>query len=273
MRTSGVNPTSADRRRHLGRRVVGPTLPQRELGQRRLHRADELDVRGTLRQRRQGTQALGGLGEPAARHREAAEQLLLEDLVDPERPDVGHAAKGVLAGIPAPEPVLVFGDAAEQVRAEEPHQAEPFRRANTDPCRLDGVLQPARDIEDEDEVGVRAADVVDAADLLGDLERDAQVLDRLVVSPSVPRPIPRVLSAWPSTSRAPTARAAASASFAQSSTPRTWRPASGSGPGPPSPGRAPRTAARPGSGARPPGRPPSPPCPGPRSRRSARGAR
>ncbi len=161
----------------MGRRVVRPALPQRELGQRRLHRADELDVRGALGQRRQGTQALGGLGEPAARHGEAAEQLLLEDLVDPERPDLRHAAQGVLAGIPASQPVLVFGDAAEQVRAEEPHQAESFGRADTDPRRLDGVLQPARDIEDEDEVGVRAADVVDAADLLRDLERDAQVLD------------------------------------------------------------------------------------------------
>ena len=35
------------------------------------------------------------------------------------------------------------------------------------------------------------------------------------ISPRVQRSIPRVLRAWPSTSRAPTARAAVSASFAQ----------------------------------------------------------
>ena len=112
--------------------LVGPALPQRELRQARLHRADELDVGGPLGER--APVAAGGRRPPrtgrgpwpGARAVPASRISLM-----PERPDLLGAPDRSLALVPPTEAVEVVGRAAEQVRPEEAHQAEALRRSRS----------------------------------------------------------------------------------------------------------------------------------------------
>ena len=173
-----------------------------------------------------GPQALGGLGEPAARHREPAEQLLLEDLVDPERPDILDAAQGIARWHPSARAGTGIRRCRRAGACRRSASGRAVRRADADPCRLDGVLEPAGDSRTQDELAYARPMSSTLPTSSRDLERDAQVLDPLVdLAERSPRPMPRVLRAWPSISRAPTARAARQGVVRpMSSIPRTWRP-------------------------------------------------
>ena len=259
----------------LRRRVAGPALPQRELGQASPGPGRRT---GCPRRARRATPAGAGARRPRRTGRATSpggrSSSCVEDLVDPERPDVLRPPEGALALVPAAEPVQVVGLAAQQVRPEEPHQAEPLRHRDAHLRHLDAPPRAGRPSRAPTPVGVRPADVVDDVGLLRDRERGGAG-PRGPVDVAADRRGPRrsVLSAWPSMSRAPTARARTNASSAsgrdsaklpaehQDLRPARRRPA-----------REPRTADRPGSGPSPSGTPRWPGRPGRRSTRSARAA-
>ena len=84
---------------------------------------------------RQRPESVGGLGEPAAHDRKASQQLLDEDLVDAERPDLLGPPDGPLALVPATQPEEAVGHAAQHVHAEEAHRARAARSLRCRPRR------------------------------------------------------------------------------------------------------------------------------------------
>ena len=215
MRTSGVNPTS---------RMAVATCDAASSG-RPSHSASSVRVACTgpmnwtsaarSASGCQGTQALGGLGEPAAGHRETAQQLLLEDLVDPERPDVRRRG----GGRPRWHPSARAGTGIRRCRrggacrrtASGPG-APSVRPRPTPPRRPPRGDRRHRGSKTRLACARPMSSTMPTSSAIPSATRRSSMPSS--ISPSVLRPIPRVLRAWPSMSRAPTARAAVRASFA-----------------------------------------------------------
>ena len=169
-----------DRGRHDRRRILRATLGQGQRRERRIDRLDELDVLGPRGERGERQEVVGGLLEAASGEGQAPDQLLGQDLVDPQRTDVLGAPDRPLALVPASQPEERVGLPGEHVRAEEAHQAEPLGRGDGDIGQLDRLLEPPRGIDHPDDVGVGPPDVVDDVELLGDGQRGAEVVEPLV---------------------------------------------------------------------------------------------
>src|SRR5438552_1617376 len=113
-----------DRRRDLRPGLIRPALPESELGEARLDRFHELDVDGAPGEGREWLQPATRLLETTASEREARMQLLDEDLVDPERTHVVRTPDGLFRLAPSSEAIEVIPGVAQEVRAEESHEAE-----------------------------------------------------------------------------------------------------------------------------------------------------
>ncbi len=73
-----------DRGRHDRRRILRATLGQGQRRERRIDRLDELDVLGPRGERGERQEVVGGLLEATAGEGQAPDQLLGQDLVDPQ---------------------------------------------------------------------------------------------------------------------------------------------------------------------------------------------
>ncbi len=127
-------------------RSVAPPPRQGDPARGQAERASTARVQRTgYRQRaRRVERADGGARPPlktSSAHRQASEYLLLEDLVDPERPYVLGSSDLALALVPTSEPEEVIGCRAQLVRSEEPHQT---RSARSLRCRSRRLRAPPR---------------------------------------------------------------------------------------------------------------------------------
>ena len=125
-------------------------------------------------------QVIGGLLEATSSERQAPDQLLGQDLVDPQRTDLLGPPDRPLALVPATQPEQRVGLPGEHVRAEEAHQAEPLGRGDGDIGQLDRLVEPPGGIDHPDHVRVGPPDVVDDVELLGDRQRGAEIVEPLL---------------------------------------------------------------------------------------------